>query len=45
LPDLDSVQRATYVTILLPVVHAATLFITPAAPHRSLFRHTPEPWT
>ncbi|GGT08667.1 hypothetical protein GCM10010259_46700 [Streptomyces daghestanicus] len=37
-PDLDTVQRATYVTTLLLAVLAAILFTAPAALHRSLFQ-------
>jgi hypothetical protein len=36
--DLDTVQRATYVTTLLLAVLAAALFTAPAALHRSLFQ-------
>jgi hypothetical protein len=42
-PDLDSVQRATYVTTLLLAVLAAALFTAPAALHRSLFQQNAKP--
>ncbi|MEU0740273.1 DUF6328 family protein [Streptomyces sp. NPDC006134] len=42
-PDLDAVQRATYVTTLLLAVLAAALFTAPAALHRSLFRKGAKP--
>lgn len=42
-PDLDSVQRATYVITLLLSVLAATLFTAPAALHRSLFQQNAKP--
>lgn len=42
-PDLDSVQRATYVVTLLLAVLAATLFTAPAALHRSLFQQNAKP--
>ncbi|MGW0845820.1 DUF6328 family protein [Streptomyces sp. NPDC002787] len=42
-PDLDSVQRATYVTTLLLAVLAATLFTAPAALHRLLFQQNAKP--
>ncbi|MDX2606039.1 DUF6328 family protein [Streptomyces caniscabiei] len=42
-PDLDSVQRATYVVTLLLAVVAATLFTAPAALHRSLFQQNAKP--
>ncbi|MEU6102915.1 DUF6328 family protein [Streptomyces flaveolus] len=37
-PELDTVQRAVYVTTLLFAVLAAMLFTAPAALHRSLFQ-------
>lgn len=42
-PDLDSFQRATYVTTLLLAVLAAALFTAPAALHRSLFQQNAKP--
>ncbi|MER6155851.1 DUF6328 family protein [Streptomyces sp. NPDC001868] len=42
-PDLDSVQRATYVVTLLLAVLAAALFTAPAALHRSLFGQNAKP--
>ncbi|WP_216587515.1 DUF6328 family protein [Streptomyces brasiliscabiei] len=42
-PELDSVQRATYVTTLLLAVLAAALFTAPAALHRSLFGQNAKP--
>ncbi|MGW0820629.1 DUF6328 family protein [Streptomyces sp. NPDC002845] len=42
-PDLDSVQRATYVTTLLLAVLSAALFTAPAALHRSLFQQNAKP--
>jgi hypothetical protein len=41
--DLDTVQRATYVTTLLLAVLAAALFTAPAALHRSLFQQGAKP--
>ncbi|MGW0711171.1 DUF6328 family protein [Streptomyces sp. NPDC002643] len=41
--DLDSVQRATYITTLLLAVLAAALFTAPAALHRSLFQQNAKP--
>jgi hypothetical protein len=41
--DLDTFQRATYVTTLLLAVLAATLFTAPAALHRSLFQQNAKP--
>ncbi|MDN0200248.1 DUF6328 family protein [Streptomyces sp. S.PNR 29] len=41
--DLDTVQRATYVTTLLLAVLAAALFTAPAALHRSLFQKGAKP--
>lgn len=41
--DIDSVQRATYVTTPLPAVPAAALFTAPAAPNRSLFQQNAKP--
>ncbi|WP_237318492.1 DUF6328 family protein [Streptomyces sp. JJ36] len=37
-PELDAVQRGTYITTLLLAVVAAILFTAPAALHRALFR-------
>lgn len=37
-PELDSVQRGTYIATLLLSVLAAMLFTAPAALHRALFR-------
>ncbi|MEV5610090.1 DUF6328 family protein [Streptomyces sp. NPDC052225] len=42
-PDLDSVQRATYVTTLLLAVVAAALLTAPAAVHRVLFQMGAKP--
>lgn len=42
-PDLDTVQRTTYVTTLLLAVLAAALFTAPAALHRSLFQKGAKP--
>lgn len=42
-PDLDSFQRATYVTTLLLAVLAAALFTAPAALHRLLFQQNAKP--
>ncbi|MCX4670967.1 DUF6328 family protein [Streptomyces sp. NBC_01381] len=42
-PELDTAQRATYVTTLLLAVLAAALFATPAALHRTLFRRGAKP--
>jgi hypothetical protein len=42
-PDLDTVQRTTYVTTLLLAVLAAALFTAPAALHRSLFQQGAKP--
>ncbi|GAB2730640.1 DUF6328 family protein [Streptomyces bullii] len=41
--ELDTVQRATYVTALLLAVLAAALFTAPAALHRSLFQQGAKP--
>lgn len=37
-PDLDAVQRGTYVSTLLLAVLSAVVFTAPAALHRGLFR-------
>ncbi|MEV7795457.1 DUF6328 family protein [Streptomyces sp. NPDC087512] len=42
-PELDTVQRAVYVTTLLLAVLAAALFTAPAALHRSLFQRGAKP--
>ncbi|GCB51507.1 DUF6328 family protein [Streptomyces sp. NL15-2K] len=42
-PDLDTVQRTTYVATLLLAVLAAALFTAPAALHRSLFQKGAKP--
>lgn len=42
-PELDTVQRATYVTTLLLAVLSAALFTAPAAVHRSLFGQHSKP--
>ncbi|MCD7442774.1 DUF6328 family protein [Streptomyces lincolnensis] len=42
-PDLDTVQRVTYVTTLLLSVLAAALFTAPAALHRFLFQQGAKP--
>ncbi|MFF6780641.1 DUF6328 family protein [Streptomyces sp. NPDC012510] len=42
-PDLDSFQRATYVSTLLLAVLAAALFTAPAALHRLLFQQNAKP--
>lgn len=42
-PDLDSVQRATYITTLLLAVLSSVLLTAPAALHRRLFQQGAKP--
>ncbi|WP_328773141.1 DUF6328 family protein [Streptomyces sp. NBC_00286] len=42
-PDLDSVQRATYITTLLLAVLSSMLLTAPAALHRRLFQQGAKP--